>query len=337
MAEEADLFYSSISSTSRSMADLDLNTEETTDQRRRGEYVPMSAGSSRLPKMVPDRVCEQSERTQDWEDHLILRLPEDVVQTANEIIDGTSKEEYNSMAIQFTTPDMRRANLRVGTHILSAKVFDLPCVTEVAKTLDKNTVFKVTDVSQIMVASHDLCAIPPKVTKGGKKEAKQWQFPHGLTPPMKSVRRRRFRKTIKKKYMEAPDAERELKRLLREDMAADSFRWEVVEGEGDEERVVTSEPPSLVVQKTASSDEDEGENEIEMQECAETPKEGSISSEITEDAEETTDRDLEKGTDSDDTYEADAEDEDDEGDGDEEEEEEDDDDEEEEEEEEEEE
>lgn len=37
------------------------------------------------------------------------------------------------------------------------------------------------------------------------QEMKQWQYPHGLTPPMKSVRQRRFRKTKKKKYMEAPE------------------------------------------------------------------------------------------------------------------------------------
>lgn len=48
-----------------------------------------------------------------------------------------------------------------------------------------------------------------------QKESKQWQYPHGLTPPMKSARRRRFRKTKKKKYMDAPEVERELKRLLR--------------------------------------------------------------------------------------------------------------------------
>lgn len=55
-----------------------------------------------------------------------------------------------------------------------------------------------------------------------------------VTPPMKSVRKRRFRKTKKKKYMDAPELERELKRLLRADLEATSVRWEVriVFGEG---------------------------------------------------------------------------------------------------------
>lgn len=48
-----------------------------------------------------------------------------------------------------------------------------------------------------------------------------------VTPPMKNVRRRRFRKTKKKKYMDAPEVERELKRLLRADLEAHSVRYEV--------------------------------------------------------------------------------------------------------------
>ncbi|PIO67445.1 TAFII55 protein region, partial [Teladorsagia circumcincta] len=121
------------------------------------------------------------------------------------LVDNHGKD-VDDLAIQFTSTDMRHANVRIGTHIMSAKIYDLPCVTEVMKTLDKKTLYKVADLSQIVVCSHDLCAVPAEVVKlGSKKELKQWQYPHGLTPPMKSVRQRRFRKTKKKKYMEAPE------------------------------------------------------------------------------------------------------------------------------------
>lgn len=83
------------------------------------------------------------------------------------------------------------------------------------KTVDNKNVFKVTDLSQIVVCSHELNPYPAPSTsstnvanpesKSAKKEARQWQYPHGLTPPMKSARRRRFRKTKKKKYMDAPE------------------------------------------------------------------------------------------------------------------------------------
>ncbi|VDO77073.1 unnamed protein product [Heligmosomoides polygyrus] len=142
-------------------------------------------------------------------------------------------EDDNSggMAIQFLSK--RLANVRIGNQVLSAKLYDLPAITEVMKTTNRKTIYKVADLSQVMVCSHELCAIPPAEKKlSKKKEAKRWQYPDGLTPPMKSVRKRRFRKTKKKKYMEAPEVERELKRLLRADMESSSFRWEIVDSDG---------------------------------------------------------------------------------------------------------
>jgi transcription initiation factor TFIID subunit 7 len=48
-----------------------------------------------------------------------------------------------------------------------------------------------------------------------KEEEKSYQWSDGLCPPMKNARKRRFRKMKKKKYMDIPEVEKELKRLLR--------------------------------------------------------------------------------------------------------------------------
>lgn len=52
-----------------------------------------------------------------------------------------------------------------------------------------------------------------------------------MTPSLKNVRKRRFRKTLKKKNVELPEIEKEVKRLLRVDNEAVNVKWEIVECE----------------------------------------------------------------------------------------------------------
>lgn len=47
--------------------------------------------------------------------------------------------------------------------------------------------------------------------KDPNKVEKKFLWPHGITPPLKNVRKRRFRKTLKKKYVEAPEIEKEVR------------------------------------------------------------------------------------------------------------------------------
>lgn len=80
--------------------------------------------------------------------------------------------------------------------------------------------------------------------KDPNKIDKKFLYPHGLTPCLKNVRKRRFRKTLKKKNVELPEIEKEVKRLLRVDNEAVSVKWEIVESEeqqiAEENEVVTS-------------------------------------------------------------------------------------------------
>jgi len=64
---------------------------------------------------------------------------------------------------------------------------------------------------------------------------KKFQYPHGLTPPLKNVKKKRFRKTAKKKYIEAPEVEKEVKRLLRADISAVDVTYEVLQDEDKQE------------------------------------------------------------------------------------------------------
>ncbi|CAI2348829.1 unnamed protein product [Caenorhabditis sp. 36 PRJEB53466] len=181
----------------------------------------------------------------DFESHVVLRVPEDCVHRIESIIASDGKVEDFSLCLN---SDARNATIRIGNQLLNGKVLDLPTVTEVHKTMDKRNLYKVADVSQMIVCTHDSINTPSSTASAGasaegegteaaakaaKKVVKQWQYPHGLTPPMKCARKKRFRKTKKKKFMDAPEVEKELKRLLREDLAADIVKWEIVDGDKD--------------------------------------------------------------------------------------------------------
>ena len=57
---------------------------------------------------------------------------------------------------------------------------------------------------------------------------KKYHHLHGIVPPLKNVRRRRFRKTLKKKPIDLASIEKEVKRLLRMDIEAIDVKWEEV-------------------------------------------------------------------------------------------------------------
>lgn len=80
--------------------------------------------------------------------------------------------------------------------------------------------------------------------KDPHKVDKKFLWPHGIAPPMKNVRKRRFRKTLKKKYVEAPEIEKEVRRLLRVDNEAVSVRWELITEE-DEAKVKAANEAGL--------------------------------------------------------------------------------------------
>ncbi|OBS83676.1 hypothetical protein A6R68_22348 [Neotoma lepida] len=87
------------------------------------------------------------------------------------------------------------------------------------------------------VASTD----PHVTARGERTQKKKYNWKHGITPPLKNVRKKRFRKTTKElpdtkqmeeisfsEYIQSPSVEKEVKRLLCSDAEAVSIRWEVI-------------------------------------------------------------------------------------------------------------
>ncbi|XP_021044171.1 transcription initiation factor TFIID subunit 7-like isoform X2 [Mus pahari] len=156
--------------------------------------------------------------------------------------------------------DGHHAVVQVDKVSLPAKLVNLPCVIGSLKTVDRKTFYKTADISQMLVCSPEgephsppeepVTSTGPTVigTVEGKAERKKYNWKHGIAPPLKNVRKKRFRKTTKKlpdvkqvdeinfsEYTQSPSVEKEVKRLLYSDAEAVSVRWEVVDDDDSKE------------------------------------------------------------------------------------------------------
>ncbi|KFM63575.1 Transcription initiation factor TFIID subunit 7, partial [Stegodyphus mimosarum] len=174
------------------------------------------------------------------ESQFILRLPPTPAAALRAAVRSGVMNLEDRLAIQLEA-DMRHSTVQFDKWTLPAKLYDLPTIIESCKTLDRKIFYKTADISQIMIAHEGDAAksdeeISPKKKDKDAKD-KRYILPYGLTPPLKNVRKRRFRKTLKKKYVDFPDVEKEVKRLLRTDTEAISVRYEVVNAEDEKSDV----------------------------------------------------------------------------------------------------
>uniref|UniRef100_A0A8B9Y5I5 TATA-box binding protein associated factor 7 like n=1 Tax=Bos mutus grunniens TaxID=30521 RepID=A0A8B9Y5I5_BOSMU len=193
----------------------------------------------------------QDEPPHELENQFILRLPMEHASTVRKMVHSGSSSMKNKLKIDLFS-DTRHAIVEVDNVSLAAKLVDLPCVIGSLKTLDRKSFYKTADVSQMLVCTADADVQPspeepvtstdPKaIRKAEKQRKKKYTWKHGITPPLRNVRKRKFRKTIKKVadfkqieemdlpvHIESPEVEKEVKRLLCSDAEAVNARWEVI-------------------------------------------------------------------------------------------------------------
>jgi transcription initiation factor TFIID subunit 7 len=118
---------------------------------------------------------------------------------------------------RFFDKEGRKAMVSIRGNHYAANVVDLPCIVEAHKTWDRKNFMKSADIHQMLVVTKKVkdqeearkAPLPEHVSQG------IWQYPHGLTPPMHWVRKRRFRKRLNRRTIEA--VEDEVERLLKLD------------------------------------------------------------------------------------------------------------------------
>lgn len=135
---------------------------------------------------------------------------EPYLETLRTAIDSNSRSELGQVWVKFK--DARHACVGIADKLFFAVLVDLPAIIEAHKTLDKKNIYKVADICQMLLildeilSEHQVVGFRSRVldeqemakpeNRGLKKE--ELPYPHGITPPMKNARVRRFRKRIVK-------------------------------------------------------------------------------------------------------------------------------------------
>ncbi|XP_021738323.1 transcription initiation factor TFIID subunit 7-like isoform X1 [Chenopodium quinoa] len=117
------------------------------------------------------------------EEQFILRVPPSIAERIEQLLnEDPSSSEDKSLDLSFTE-DGRSGTFMIGDERFPASLLDLPCVTESYKTYDDSVLIKTADIGQMIL-----------VREGNDNPPDTVEYRHGLTPPMRDARRRRFRR-----------------------------------------------------------------------------------------------------------------------------------------------
>ncbi|KAJ3028732.1 UNVERIFIED_CONTAM: hypothetical protein HDU68_001011 [Siphonaria sp. JEL0065] len=178
-----------------------------------------AAANSKLKREV-----EKPEVLPPVEEHIILRVQNASLSTKLKEL-AQKREPMDDLSIVFSGP--RKATLKFANDKHPATLVDLPCIIESQKTWDNRQLYKICDISQMLVVSESDAPLPQDTME-------DYVWPHGISAPLHYVRKRRFRKRISKRAIE--NVEREVERLLKLDAEAISVEREIVEMAPEEQR-----------------------------------------------------------------------------------------------------
>ncbi|KAG5647283.1 hypothetical protein DXG03_000819 [Asterophora parasitica] len=234
-----------------------------------------------------DRELDSDDEDLAFEEQFILRMPpgEDLEKMKKMV---AAREVNNDVWFRFK--DSRRALFHISNSTYSAKLVDLPCIIESQKTLDNKQMFKVADICQMLVVGKKLENDEP-LTNHKNFNIDEFIWPHGITPPLHHVRKRRFRKRVNRRTIES--VEQEVERLLDEDALAAEVKYEILENVNpdlsDSEFIEREEPLDAPTPAISDMGEpqtpgydlgDEGEEEEEEGNEEEEGGEGDIDEEL---------------------------------------------------------
>ncbi|CAL5414066.1 unnamed protein product [Camellia sinensis] len=116
------------------------------------------------------------------EEQFILRVPPSVAERIECLLNENASSEDKSLDLSFSE-DGRSGTFAIGNDQFPASLLDLPCIVESYKTYDDSVLIKTADIGQMIMVREESDPAPDVV-----------EYKHGLTPPMRDARRRRFRR-----------------------------------------------------------------------------------------------------------------------------------------------
>lgn len=154
------------------------------------------------------------------EEQFILRVPPSLVPKMKTMVE--SRKVGNDVWFKFK--DARRGTFHFGEKLFSTKLVDLPTLVESQKSTGVGGHYvKTGDISQMLVVENE-------IKDDGKEKEKEkvfnindfiWQ--HGISPPLKHVRTRRFRRRVNRRTIEV--VESAVEKLLEDDSRADDVQY----------------------------------------------------------------------------------------------------------------
>ncbi|SCV69140.1 BQ2448_2160 [Microbotryum intermedium] len=158
------------------------------------------------------------------EEQFLLRLPKDLAPQLREMVEART---VNPKDVWFKFKDSRRAVFHLKGKSYSSKLVDLPTLLESQRlTGSGGGTVKIADVCQMLLVEEGEIQDEAEVTKDAFN-IEDFSYPHGITPPLKHVRKRRFRKRINKRTIEI--VESAVEKLLEKDQAAEQVQYELLD------------------------------------------------------------------------------------------------------------
>ena len=191
----------------------------------------------RPPGVGYDSEAEEAEKDPAIESQFVLRMApgpdNDLLRKAIEekTIGKSAGNGGPGVQFRFFDREGRKAMITIQGRLYAATMVELPCVIESLKSWNKKDWVKSADVCQMLLVLGRVNSEEEakKFTRPRDIEPESHRYPHGLTPPMRWARKRRFRP--RKSYLDVERIETSTEDLLRLDENAEEVDFKLIDSD----------------------------------------------------------------------------------------------------------